>query len=571
MENAQIAAIFDEIADLLELEDANTFRVRAYRSSAQTIRGLPQRIESLAAEDQDLSNLPDIGDSTAEKIHEILDTGTCGRLEELRKDLPAGLPELMQVEGLGAKKAMALYKALGVDSLAALKSAAEDHQIRDLEGFGAKTEEKILAGVETLAKTSGRLLYKEAADHVAALAAHMDSLDAVTAWQVAGSLRRAQATIGDLDVLVRARDREAATDAILAYDEIASVAGRGEEKVTVHLSSGLQVDFRFFDADAFGAALLYFTGSKAHNIALRRIAQQHDWKLNEYGLFKDDRRLAGKSEESVYHRLNLAWVPPELREDRGEIDAAADDKLPDLIEWDDVRGDLQSHTTASDGSNSIREMAAAAQSRGYSFFAITDHSKRVTMAQGLDDDRCKRHADEIRKVNDDFHNLWLMAGIEVDILKDGSLDLAHQTLEQLDWVVGSIHYDRNLSKEKMTERLVKAVESGVIHCIGHPLGRIIGKRDPIAVDLPRLFEACAANDVYLEINAQPNRLDLPDNFCQEAREAGVRFTLGTDAHKVAGLDLLPLAVKVARRGWLEKQHVLNTRTAGDLRRAIKRG
>jgi DNA polymerase (family 10) len=570
MENAQIADILDEIADLLDLKDANQFRIRSYRNASRTVRGLPDRLEDMAAEGKDLSDLPNIGKSTAEKIRQILDTGTCGRLEELREELPAGLTEVMRVEGMGPKKAMALHKALGIGSLEELKSAAEAGKIRDLEGFGEKTEQKIAEGIKTLSKTSGRILYAEAAGHVESLRRHMAGLKSVRRWEVAGSFRRAKETIGDLDVLVLAGDRGKATEHILAYDAVADVVSRGSEKVTVRLTSGLQVDFRFFEPESFGAAMLYFTGSKAHNIALRRVAQDREWKLNEYGLFKGDTRLAGKDEEGVYARLDLPWIAPELREDTGEIDAAAGGELPALVELDDIRGDLQSHTTASDGNNSIREMARAAKERGYDFFAVTDHSKRVTMARGLDDDRCRRHADAIRKVNDEIKGMWLMAGIEVDILKSGKLDLKPETLERLDWVVASIHYDRNLDEKRMTERIVKAVESGAVHCLGHPLGRIIGRREPIAFDAARVFEACAANNVYVEINAQPDRLDLPDAYCREAAAAGVKFTLGTDAHKLADMEFLKFGVNVARRGWLEKRHILNTLTAAQLRKTLKR-
>ena len=344
------------------------------------------------------------------------------------------------------------------------------------------------------------------------------------------------------------------------------MAGRGDERVTVHLSSGLQIDFRFFEASNFGAAMMYFTGSKAHNIRLRKRAVDRDWKLNEYGLTKDDRQLAGKTEESVYHRLNLPWIPPELREDRGELEAADSGDLPDLVEEKHIRGDLQAHTDATDGANTIREMAEAAADRGYAFFALTDHSKRVTMAGGLDDDAARKHADAIREVDDDMDGLWLMAGIEVDVLKSGRLDLKEETLEGLDWVVASIHYDRNLDRDKMTGRYLSAVESGVVHCLGHPLGRIIGGRDPLPLDLDRLFEACAEHDVCIEINAQPDRLDLPDTHVKRAREAGVTFTIGTDAHKTGDLDFMPLGVGVARRGWLDRKHVLNTRTVKQLRK-----
>ncbi len=570
MENSRIADIFDEIADLLELQGGDAFRIRSYRNAARTVRDLPERLADLAADGRDLSELPHIGESSARKIHEILDTGTCRRVEELRKDVPPGLPELMRVPNLGPRKAMMLHEALGVTSIDDLRRAAEAHRVRTVAGFGARTEQKVLEGIQTLQSAAGRVLYRQADEYVHALARHLDGLDSVKRWVVAGSFRRGKETVGDLDLLVEPRDRAAAAEQILRFEDIDRVDLRGQEKVTVRLTGGLQVDFRFVEADAFGAAWLYFTGSKAHNISLRRIAQEHDWKLNEYGLFKGDNRLAGNDEESIYHRLNLAWVPPELREDRGEIDAAASDALPSLIELSDVRGDLQGHTTASDGTASIEEMAMAAKERGYEFYAITDHSKRVTMAGGLDDERCRRHAEAIREANERIPGLWLMAGIEVDILKTGKLDLKDKTLEQLDWVVASVHYDRNLSKKDMTDRLVRAVRSGLVHTIGHPLGRIIGQREPLDFDLDAVFSACAEAGVRMEVNGQPDRLDLPDTLCRQGRDAGVRFTLGTDAHKVQDLAFMRFGINVARRGWLRKGDVLNTLTVRQLRKELTR-
>jgi DNA polymerase (family 10) len=570
MENAQVADILDEIADLLELKDANEFRVRSYRSASRTVRDLSQRLEDLTDEDKDLSELPNIGESTARKIEEILHSGTCKRLEDLRDELPEGLTQVMRIEGMGPKKAMKLHRQLGIETLDDLRQAAEEGKVREVEEFGEKTERKILQGIETLSKASGRMLYHEAADHVESLRRHMDGLDAVGQWDVAGSFRRAKETVGDLDVLVQADDRDAASEQILAYDQIDQTVSKGREKITVRLSGGLQVDFRFFEAESFGSATMYFTGSKAHNIRLRRIAVDRDWKLNEYGLVKGDHRLAGADEEGVYRRLNLAWVPPELREDRGEIEAAREGKLPTLIDASDVRGDLQSHTTASDGTHSIEEMARAAADRGYEFLAITDHSKRVTMARGLDDDAARAHADAIREVDERLDGIWLMAGIEVDVLKTGKLDLNHQTLQQLDWVVASIHYDRNLPEDKMTDRLVAAIQSGVVHCIGHPLGRVIGRRERLVFDTEKVFAACAKHDVYVEINAQPDRLDLPDTYCKQAAEAGVRFTLGTDAHKTGDLDFMRYGVQNARRGWLGRRDILNTVPARTLAKRIKR-
>lgn len=570
MENAQVADIFDEIADLIELDGGNEYRVRSYRAAARTIRDLSQRLEDLTEKGEDLSDLPNIGESTAEKIREILETGSCERLKEMRSRLPPELTELIRVPQLGPRKTMQLHQELGVRSLDDLREACEKKRVRELDGMGEKTEKKILSGLKTLESGGDRVLLKDAGDHVVSVGRHLDRIKAIHRWEVAGSFRRRKETVGDLDILVQASDRETAADGILELNDLDEVMGRGEERVSVRLSDGLQIDFRFFNESSFGSAMMYFTGSKAHNIKLRKLAVERDWKLNEYGLFKRDHRLGGTTEESVYHRLNLNWIPPELREDRGEVEAAQEDALPDLVAADQIRGDLQSHTQATDGTSSIREMARAAADRGYDYFAITDHSKRVTMAKGLDDEATLRHAGNIREVDEEMDDLWLMAGVEVDILKDGSLDLKEETLDQLDWVVASVHYDIAMDQSAMTSRLLAAVRSGVVHCLGHPTVRLLGKRDPISFDADQIFEACAEGGVFLEVNAQPNRLDLPDFFCKRALEAGARFTISTDAHKPLDLDFMPFGVDVARRGWLQRKDVLNTHTVRQVRKTLGR-
>jgi DNA polymerase (family X) len=568
MENARIAEIFSEIADLLELKGGNEFRVRSYRNAARTVSELPQRLEEMVARDADLTELPNIGKSTAEKVREIVERGTCKRLEDLREEIPEGLTELLQVPQLGPRKASQLYRELEIQSLDDLRKAAEEKKIRDLEGMGAKTEEKILEGIETLASSTGRIPYHTAAQYAESLGKLLDGMDAVKQWEVAGSFRRGKETVGDLDILVQADDRKRVTESVAGHDPVVEVIGRGEEKMSVRLESGLQVDIRFFDPAAFGSALAYFTGSKAHNIAVRRLARANDWKLNEYGLFKGENRLAGKTEASVYHRLNLPWIPPELREDRGEIEAAEEDRLPDLITEKQIRGDFHSHTERTDGRESLEEMVEAARERGYEFVAVTEHSKALSMAKGLDEDDLKAHAEKIREADGQYDDIWVLAGIEVDILKSGRLDLDVKALEKLDWVVASVHSYFKLDEKEMTDRLLAAVDSGVVHCIGHPTGRMIGSRDPIRFDHDRVFEACGDRGVCLEINGQPDRMDLPDTLCKRAREAGVRFALATDAHHHVEFDFMRYALLVARRGWLEKEDVLNTRTVKRLRKHL---
>ncbi len=570
MDNTQIAQVFDEIADLLDLQGGNPFRIRSYRSAAQSVRGLSRRLEDLADEEVDLTEIPNIGKSTAEKVFEILETGTCQRIQQLRKQVPSGLTEVMHVPRIGPRQAMQLHKALQVDSLDDLRRACEKHRVQDLPGMGRKTEANILKGLKTLESTSGRILLKEATEPVEVLGRHLDQIQSIRQWMVAGSYRRGQETIGDLDILIQTNDRPQTTKAILKQRDIDEVISQGKERVSVRLSGGLQVDFRFFEAEAFGAALLYFTGSKAHNIALRKRVLKCKWKLNEYGLFQGKRRLEGKSEAAIYRRLKLAWIPPELRENRGEIEAAESQEIPRLIEQRDLRGDLHCHTKATDGAHSIQEMAQAARDLGYDYLAITDHSKAVTVAHGLNEGRLRRHADAIRKAGQSLKGFTLLAGVEVDILKDGKLDLKETVLAELDWVVASVHSHFNLSKKPMTDRLLAAITSGVVDCIGHPCGRLIGKRDPVALDTEKIFAACREHHVCLEINAQPDRLDLPDTFCQQARAAGVRFTIDTDAHKSSAFEMIRYGVLTARRGWLTRKDVLNTVSAKELRRRTKR-
>jgi DNA polymerase (family 10) len=569
MENAEIAAAFDEIADLLDIQEANRFRIRSYRSAARTVRDASQRLADLVAKDDGLEDLPNIGESMAEKIRELVESGTCKRLEELRKKSPAQLTELLSIPGLGPKKVKGLHEELGVKALDELKKAAQDKRVRELEGMGPKTEERILKGIENLEEYGGRILLKEASEYAESLGRHLDEIAGIQDWQIAGSFRRRKETIGDLDVLVRAKDREQVADEITQHDSVADVISKGTDKVRVRLRNGLAVDLLFFRESEFGSALLYFTGSKSHNIALRKRARRRHWKLSEHGLFNGRKRLAGKTEAEVYKKLKLPLIPPELREDHGEVDAAEKDDLPKLIDLDDIRGDLHAHTTATDGKQSIKEMAKAAKERGYDYLAITDHSKAVHVANGLDEDRLRKHADKIRKVNGQLKGFRLLAGIEVDILKDGRLDLDEKLLDELDWVNGAVHSHFGLSEKKMTERLLKAIGSGVIHCVAHPFGRQIGSRKPIKLDLDQVLEACAEHGVCLEINAYPDRLDLPDIHCQRAKEAGVKMVISTDAHKKGDLDFMPYGVSVARRGWLEKRDVLNTVTAQTIEKRMR--
>jgi DNA polymerase (family 10) len=569
MENAQIADLLDEIANLLELTSGDLFRIRAYHEAANTIRSLPQRCEDLAASG-DLRELPHIGKSTAEKIQEILRDGSCRRLLELRRKVPPALTTLLKVPQLGPRRARLVYDELGIKSIDALKRACEEHQVASIKSLGPKLEQNILRGLTTLDTGAGRMLLQEAAAHAEALTRHLDQIKTITRWEFTGSFRRRAETIGNLDVLVVARDRGAAAEQILKFAAIEHVASRGAERVSVRLGGGLRVDFRFFEPEEFGAALLYFTGSEAHNVALRKLALKHKWKLNEHGLFNGRRRIAGATEEELYAKLGLAWIPPELREDRGEIDAAAHGRLPELLELSDLRGDLHCHTKATDGADTIEAMAAAAQARGYEYLAITDHSKAVAVANGLSEARLRQHVEKIRNVADTLDDLWLLAGVEVDILREGQLDLDEKLLASLDWVVASVHSHFHLDQTAMTERILAAVRSGVVHCLGHPMARRLGRREPIRADWQKIFAACREHGVRIEVNSQPHRLDLPDNMCQLAKDAGAGFVVSTDAHQRSDLEFMSLGVDVARRGWLEKNDVLNTVSATKLRKILRR-
>jgi len=570
MENSQVAAVLADIADILEILDENPFRIRSYRNGARAIGDLAERLADLVAAGKDLTELPGIGESLAGKIHEVLKTGTCQMLQDLRRRLPPHLPDLLKVRGLGPKTVKTLYDKLGVKNMEELKTAAEAGKIRDLEGMGEKTEQNILKGLAFLAAEAGRIGIRVATEQVEAIIRHLKTVSAVRRFQVAGSFRRRRETIGDLDVLVEADDRAKAAEGILAYEPIEEVIARGGEKVAVTLAGGLQVDFRFIEPESFGAAMMYFTGSKAHNITLRKRAQKDGLKLSEYGLFRGEARIAGAAEEEVFKAMGLPWIPPELREDRGEIDAAAQGALPTLVTRKDLRGELHAHTTATDGAGSIAEMAQAARALGYAYLAITDHSKAVTVAHGLNDDALRRHAERIRKVGAGLRKFTLLAGVEVDILKDGRLDLGEKVLADLDWVVASVHSLFEMPEDKMTARLVAAVKSGVVHCLGHPFGRLIGRRESIHFDADKVFEACKEAGVCLEINAQPDRLDLPDVYCKRARDMGLTMVIATDAHRTAEFDLMEYGVGVARRGWLEKADILNTLTAAALRKRLGR-
>src|SRR6267378_524635 len=550
MQNPDIARLFDEVADLLEIQDANPFRVRAYRNAARTIRDFPEPIaDRVRAGTKDLTDIAGIGDDLAEKITAIVTTGELPLRKELASKLPAGLLDLLRIPGLGPKRVKLLYKKLKVKSAADLAAALGQAQVGER-----------------------RLLLNEAEAQATAVVAYLEAGGGIAQIEVAGSYRRRRETIGDLDIVVTSDGKDSAKvmDRFVTYGEVAEVISKGETRATVKLRGGLQMDLRAVEPDAYGAALVYFTGSKAHNIELRKIAQEQSYKLNEYGLFKGTRRAAGKTEQEVYATLGLDWIPPELREARGEIALAREHRLPRLVELKDVRGDLQMHTSATDGKGTIEDMAHAARALGYQFIAITDHSKRVTMALGFDAKRLRAQWKAIDVWNATSRGFAILKSIELDILENGKLDLPDDVLAEADYVVATIHYGLNQGEKELTRRLVGAAEHPWVDAIGHPTGRLVGKREPYPFDFDALCRACAATGCLLELNGHPERMDLPDTLAAAGKQHGVRFVLSTDSHQPGNLPFMKYAVYLARRAGLEAGDILNTRPLAEFRKGLKR-
>ena len=566
VQNAEIVTMFDQAADLLEIKGDNPFRVRAYRRAARTIEGLPQSVGSMLAKEADLSELPGIGKDLAGKIAGIVESGHFDLLDQLKKKLPGDLGAMAGLPGLGPKRIKLLYDKAKVRTLDDLRRAIKVGKLHGLHGFGPVIEKKLAAALEKpLAEKRFKLAVAEA--EAESLVAFLRDKGQVV---VAGSYRRRRDTVGDLDILVTSKQGPAVGDKLVGYDNVADVLAHGSTRTTVLLRSGIQVDLRAVPEESYGAALLYFTGSKAHNIALRGIANARKWKLNEYGLFSGKRRIAGASEEEVYRKLGLAYIPPEMREDRGEIALALNGELPRLISAGDMRGDLHVHSDWTDGTASIANMAAAAQACGYAYMALTDHSRRQTMSHGLDPVKVARQLREIDKINDTFKGFTILKGIEVDILKDGELDLPDATLAQLDVVIASVHSFFDLPREAQTQRMILAMRNPHVSIVGHPSGRLIGEREPYDIDMDAITSTARDLDCYLEINAEPDRLDLNDIHAHMAKSKGVKIAISTDAHSVNAFQYMRFGVDQARRAWLTADDVINTRQFGDLRKLLKR-
>lgn len=568
--NADIAAIFEEIAELLEIQNENPFRIRAYRNAARQVEGMGVPVADMVAKGEDLTELPGIGDDLAAKIQEIVATGQCKALEKLRKQVPPSITELLKIPGLGPKRVRALYDTLKVKSIDQLAKAAQAGKIRELEGFGAKTEQTILAALAAHVTGQKRFKLAIAGQYAEPLKKYLEKVPGVQQVVLAGSYRRFKETVGDIDILVTATGAGKVMDKFTSYDEVREVLAKGETRSTVILQCGLQVDVRVVDPECYGAALQYFTGSKEHNIEIRRLAQERKFKLSEYGVFRGEQRIAGETEESVYRAVDLPWIPPELRENRGEIEAARAGKLPKLVELKELRGDLHVHTKATDGHNTLSEMAAAARAHGFDYLAITEHSRRLTVAHGLDVKRLRQQMEAIDKLNANLKDITLLKGIEVDILDDGSLDLPDDVLGELDIVVGAVHSQFKLARAKQTTRILKAMDHPHFTILAHPSGRLIDQREPYDVDMLKIIRKARERGCFLELNAHPERLDLLDIHCQMAKEEGVLIAISSDAHSTQDFDNLYYGVGQARRGWLEKKDVLNSRSLKELRVLLKR-
>jgi DNA polymerase (family 10) len=574
--NSDVVDFFNQVADLLEIEGANQYRVRAYRDAARTISTMSRNVAEMVEEGEDLTELSGIGEDLAGKIKEIVRTGDLEQLEKIEQRTPPQLATLLDVAGLGPKRVQTIHQELGIASVEELREAAEEGRIRDLHGLGPKTEQKVLEDLERWSAEEERTRRDAAEERVEPLLEFLRTLETVGRVEAAGSYRRKKETVGDLDILVISEAGEDVISRFVDYEDVEEVVSQGETRSTVVFRSGLHVDLRVVEARSYGAALLYFTGSKQHNITLRNMALEQELKINEYGVWDmaaesgEEEQVAGETEEAIYGLFDLAWIPPELREDRGEVEAAQQGQLPELITLDDMRGDLQTHTTASDGRASLEEMGEAAQSLGHDYLAITDHSSYIGVTQGLDADELARRIEEIERLNEKMEDLRLLSSVEVDVMEDGSLDLPDDVLENLDLVIFAIHSHFDLPADRQTERIIRAMDNPNCNILAHPTGRQIGKRPGYEVDMGRLMEAAVERGCFLELNAQPDRLDLDDVYCKMAKERGLKLAISTDAHGTEELRFMRYGVYQARRGWLEPGDVLNTRDWDELQALLER-
>jgi len=567
-DNKKIVSIFYEMADLLEIKGV-AFKPRAYRRAAQAIETLREGIKAVYQRGE-LEEIPGIGSSMASKIKEFMETGSIESLEKLREEVPRDLRELMEIEGIGPKTALELHKQLGISNIEELESAAKNGRIRNLKGFGTKTEDMVLQGVRMYRSAKEKFLLGHALPIAEEIVEELEKLREVTKINLAGSIRRRKETIGDIDVLAASKEPLMVIDHFTRLPGVEKVLSKGTTKSSIVLAEGLQVDLRVVEEESFGSALQYFTGSKEHNIRLREIAIDRNWKLSEYGLIdkKTNERIAGENEGEIYKALGLNYIEPELRENRGEIEAASQGKLPHLVGYDEIKGDLHIHTDWSDGSHSIKTMADAAKSLGHVYLAICDHTKALRIAGGLSEEELHRQSVEIEKINRSMEDFTILSGAEVNIDSSGKFDIADNVLMDLDIVVASIHSGFKQPEAKITERVLTAMHNDYVNVIGHPTGRIINRRGPYQIDLLKIFEAASEQGVLMEINAFPDRLDLSDLNCIRSKDYGVKVSIATDAHHKDQLEYVELGVATARRGWLEPKDVVNTYELGELKRLL---
>lgn len=571
IKNVELADIFNNIAKILKIKDENKFKIRAYERVAAILENLPIEIETLYRSGR-LDEIPGVGPAIAQKIGELIETGRLEYYEKLKKTIPAGVLELLNVPEVGPRKAKLFYEELQIDSIDKLEEAAKKHRLQKLPKMGEKAEENILRGIELYKKRKQRALLGVALPIAEEIVRELKSLDAVKQISIAGSLRRKKETIGDIDILVTSKNPEKVMQKFIHLSQAKEVLAEGLTKSVILTHQDIHVDLRVVAPDSFGAALQYFTGSQAHNVRLREMAVKQGLKINEYGVFqtKDDKKIAGKDENEIYEIMGLAYIMPELREDRGEFEAAQNSTLPELVDLNDIKGDLHIHTKDSDGFNTIEEIVVAARKKGYQYVAITDHSQSLHIAGGLDEKRLLKQISTIEQINQNIDGFTILKGIEVDIKADGTLDIPDNILQKLDIVIAAIHSGFKQSRNHLTARLRKAMENPFVHIIAHPTGRIIGYREAYDIDIQEIIQIAARTKTALEINASPERMDLNDIYVKSAKEQGVLLAIGTDAHQISALDYMLYGVAVARRGWLEKNNLLNTLSLENLKVKLKK-
>lgn len=567
--NNDVAEIFNKVADLLEIKGENPFRIRAYRNAATTIENLSQNVAESLRKGEDLTKLKGIGQDLADKIKTIVETGKVELLSRLESEVPPELNTLMNIQGLGAKRVKKLYDELNIKSVNELAQAAEEKKIRNLSGFSAKSEQHILEETKKVKKYN-RIKLSTADQYALPLVEYLKESKNIKKIDIAGSYRRRQETIGDIDILVICDESTEIMNKFVSYEGVQNILSKGETRSSVVLKAGIQVDIRVVPEKSYGAALHYFTGSKAHNIAIRKLAKQNNWKVNEYGIFEGEKFLVGESEEKIYAKFGLPYIVPELREDRGEFEVAKNGTLPKLIELKDIKGDLHVHTTVTDGHNSLEEMVKAAQAKGYKYIANTEHSKHVTIARGLDVKDFREHLERVDKINEKLNGFVVLKSAEVDILEDGSLDFPDEVLKELDIVVCAVHYKFNLSRQKQTERILRAMDNPYFNIFAHPTGRLINERDPYDVDIEQIMDKAKENGCILELNSHPSRLDLNDIHCKMAKDKGIKIAISTDSHSISGFENISYGIDQARRGWLEADNVINTKNVNELKKLLKR-